>query len=556
MLTYLIIKNYTVAEHVELELQTDMTAITGETGAGKSIMIDALELCLGGRSDTKAIRANNKQFEIIAHFSLSQLPQVQVWLENNDLSSDNECIVRRVVKQDGRSLSTINGSSVPLQLTRHLASLLVAIHGQHEHQLLLKRETHREIIDSYAKHQKLLNQVQQHYQQWHTVFSKIEKILAQDSDQTRIDFISYQLRELQELQLGSGELQKLEQEHKLLANSDSLIEIYQQVSTILDGGASPSVSNNLQQALQLLNSLQDTQPRLKTSIELLNVALINAEEANQEIKGYLDNVNMEPQRLQELELRLQKIYEIARKHRIKPQTLLIQQQQLEDELTQLTERDAVLQELTTQLQAAADSYSKLAKQLSTSRSKTAKQLGTKVSRSIRKLGMPHAELQVKLISIDSTQPQANGMEHIEFYVITNPGATPQPLKKVASGGELSRISLAIQVIASQALTIPTLLFDEVDVGIGGATAETVGELLRQLGENRQVICVTHQAQVAAQATQHLHVNKRTKNNSTHTTVDLLAQPARVSEIARMIGGHKITKQTLAHAAEMLETIDN
>lgn len=554
MLKFMSIHNYTVTEHVELELQDGMTVITGETGAGKSIMIDALALCLGARADSSAIRVGCEQMDITVNFEISKNSFVQGWLNDNELSSENECILRRVVKQDGRSLSMINGRSVPLQLTRQLAEFLVTIHGQHEQHTLFKRDTHRTIVDNYANHQHLLEAMQQHYYSWKKTQNEIEHLTTQVHDQTRVDFLSFQLQELNDLHLEDGELPSIEQEHRQLMHADTILEQCQSALDLIRESEEQNITKQLHQSLQLLEKLIPLNASIKATHELLNGALINCQEAATEIQQYLSKVDNNPQRLNELEQRLQNIYNIARKHRIKAQEIPQQRAQLEQELLQLTERDALLEKLRKTLSQQAETYFQAAQKLSASRQKAIKKLSKEITDSVRPLGMPQANFEIHAQPLENLIPQLNGMETLEFYVATNPGIPSQPLKKVVSGGELSRISLAIQVITAQNHATPTLLFDEVDVGIGGATAEIVGKLLRKLAEHHQVICVTHQAQVAAQGHQHLRVEKRVENNISASFVRQLALDEKIEEIARMIGGQNITARTRAHAKELVSLV--
>jgi DNA repair protein RecN (Recombination protein N) len=551
MLTYISISNYTIAEHIELELQRGMTAITGETGAGKSLMIDALEYCLGARADTNAIRIGSHQLEIIAHFDISKHPKIQTWLEEHQLASDGECLLRRIVKNDGRSLNSINGVTVPLQITRQLSHHLVTIHGQHEHQLLLKRDTHRAIVDAHANADQILASVHQAYQDWYATQEKIEALSAKESAESRIEFLQFQLHELQQLNLHEGELEKLEQEHRQLTHSETLINHCHQAIHLLKENEQVSISGQLHQALKLLAPMQSLHTQMQSAHELLTTALIHSEEALDALNMCLRSFNTEPQRLNDLETRLQLIYDIARKHRVKTYDIPKHRLALEQELVQLTERDRILDEWREKLNELAKYYFTQAKALTELRLKTARKLSKQLTDSVHQLGMPNASCHIEIQTQSPREPHPQGMETLEIFIVTNPGATPMPLKKIASGGELSRISLALQVIAAKTLATPILLFDEVDVGIGGATAATVGQLLHQLGKEHQVICVTHQPQVAAQGNHHLRVEKEVINQTTSSTVRKLNQQERIEEIARMLGGHKITEQTRAHAEEML-----
>ena len=555
MLKHIQIQNFTIIENISLELHAPgMTVLTGETGAGKSILIDALALVLGGRGDNKVIRHGSQKCDITAIFDIHAIPQAKSWLRQQELNTDeHECLLRRTISQEGPSRGYINGQPVPLQLLRELGDLLVDIHGQHEHQSLLKRDMQRQLLDDYAGHSDLVHKVQMTYQQWCATQQELLTLQTRIKDQAaRSDFLRFQVQELSQLNLTVDELAKLDKEHKQLANMDETIEHCQRALIALEEQDNPSALSLLKQAQIVLSSLKQKDNILSSSIELLDSSIIQVQEVLTELNRYLTRLELNPERLKEIEQRIAEIHVIARKHRLNPAELPPLLLQMTAELDQLDNSDSYLKSLSETVTALEADYFKVATQLSLSRKKTAKKLSQLVQASMQQLGMPGGRFDISLEPNKEDKLSASGLERIDFMVSANPGQPLQFLAKIASGGELSRISLAIQVITAQSNVTPTLIFDEVDVGIGGGTAAIVGQLLRQLGQNAQVLCVTHLPQVAAQGQQHFQVLKSTENNQTHTQIRLLTGDEKVQEIARMLGGVKITAQTLAHAREMLE----
>jgi len=553
MLTQLSIRNFAIVDSLDLELDNGMTVVSGETGAGKSIMLDALALALGDRADSGAVRQGADRTEINAVFSLTGCPEAQRWLEEQELHEGEECMLRRVINADGRSRCYINGSPSPAGTVKQLGELLVAIHGQHEHQRLLKKEYHRNLLDNYAALNPLTQQVKQVFQDWQQLASRLQQLTEQnDEQQARLQLLRYQVEELEQLSLTEGEIEQLEQEQKLLENAGDIQHHSHQVLQLVADNDEVNCLQLLNQSLQLISKMDSQHPALQQASEMLNGALIQAEEASTEIRHFLDQVEIDPERQQEVEERLGTVYEIARKHRIKPEALLAQHQSLAEELDSLQGGDASIESLTARVADAEAAYQVLAEDLSQKRATAAQELGKRVGEQLHLLGMPAAQLNVALNLLK--HPAATGLEEIELMIITNAGQPAKPLAKIASGGELSRISLAIQVITAQTSSTPTLIFDEVDVGIGGGVAEVVGRLLRQLGTQSQVMCVTHQPQVAAQGHQHLFVSKKSEQSQTSTDIQSLEQEYRVQEIARMLGGIDITATSLQHAREMLNSL--
>lgn len=554
MLTQIHIENFTIITRLELDLQSGMTVLTGETGAGKSILVDALVLVLGGRADSKLIRHGCDRCDITAVFDVGNIPLAQQWLVDHQFDAQEDCFLRRTLTRDGKSRSTINGQPAPLQLLRELGVLLVNIHGQHEHQTLVKRDEQRALLDAYGGHTALVAEVAALYTDWRASQDKYEALQALANNQdARTELLHYQVRELDALALGDGELIELEKEHKQLANADHVLAACQlalQLTVDQEEGCVLTLLNNAQAALETVKEVDE---RVVNGAALLNTAIIQVDEAVSELRHYVDHVEQNPERLAEVEQRLQTIYDVARKHKISPAQILDLHRQLADELQQFATHEEKLQQLAHHIDDLAKKYRKIAQQLSKKRTKAAEQLAKQVTESMQELGMVGGQLAIHLDPHPEEKFSAHGLEKVEFHVSANPGQPLQPLQKVASGGELSRISLAIQVITAQGDATPTLVFDEVDVGIGGGTAAIVGRLLKTLGDTAQVLCVTHLPQVAAQAHHHCQVGKSVIDHVTHTQVRPLSHPEKVQEVARMLGGLKITEQTLAHARELLET---
>lgn len=556
MLIHLSISNFAIVDTLELDIPSGMTVITGETGAGKSIMLDALGLALGDRAEVDMVRAGADKAEVIATFDIQHLADAQKWLADHDLLIGNECIFRRVVTREGRSRGYINGTPSTLQQLRILGDMLIDIHSQHEHQSLLKKDTHRKLLDAFAETSALNENVNQIYQRWKQCNTKLN-ILSQQHDEVadKVQLLSYQVHELQLLDLNEGEVETLEQEQKVLANAESSMHYCQQALTLCSDSDNSSILHHLNITQHALNKIQPDNPFINDALQLLASAQIQVEEAVAELNRFTDHFDADPERLQEIEQRLSAIYDLARKHRVSPEELYMKQQTLEKSLQALESSDDSLEALTHEITQLEKDYVSKAKKLSKHREKSAKTLSQTVSEQIQQIGMPNGYFQVQLTHLPTQTPEPFGMEDIEFLVSTNPGQPAKPLQKVASGGELSRISLAIQVIAAQLSTTPTLVFDEVDVGISGGVAETVGQLLRKIGSKGQVLCVTHLPQVASQGHQHFFVHKQVKADSTQTNITTLNPEEKVTEIARLLGGLNITEHTLAHAKEMITAVE-
>ncbi len=554
MLTALTIKNFTLVQALEIDFSNGMTAITGETGAGKSLILGALGLALGDRADTATIRRDTDRAEISALFDITGLSAASQWLEANDFEClDEECLLRRIVTREGRSRGSINGQPATMQQLRELGEMLIDIHSQHEHQSLLRKNTHRLLLDSYAGSTELAEEVKRRYRQWQQLAQRIEQLASKsDALAARRDLLQLQVEELNQLELKENELAELEQEQKLLANAETILQSSQAVVDLCSQGESFNLVSGLNKTLQLLETMPEKPAALEEATKLLDGARIDVEEASREIEHYLSNFEGDPQRLIFIEERLSAIYQLARKHRVNPELLPDKHRELEIELGQLTDGEENIDSLQTQLGELAADYRQRAEALSQHRQTAAEAMSEAINRHLQSLAMEGATLQVALTPLPAGELSPNGLETIELLMTTNPGEPPRPLSKIASGGELSRTSLAIQVVAAQKTTTPTLVFDEVDVGIGGATADVVGRMLRQLGESGQVICVTHQPQVAASGHQHFRASKQIQAERTESMLEQLSSQQRVDEIARMLGSAEVTELTRKHAEEMID----
>lgn len=555
MLTYLSIRNFTLVEQLALDVDLGMTAITGETGTGKSIVLEALALALGGRASGDCVRTGADKADICAHFSLSALPQLQQWLVTHEWAESgdeaSECLLRRVITREGRSRSYINGQVVTLQQLRRLSGQLVVIHSQHAHQSLLKKEVHRQLLDQYGRHCDLADKVRENYRQWQRAQQQLTQLQENtEAIDARYQLLRYQVEELRALGLTDGEVTTLEEERQRLADGEKIQQHSHQLRDICDGD-DHCLRSLLNHALQLLMDCPALDQPMKNAQQLLGDALIHVEEAVDEIRESIDTVELNPERLQQVEERLSALYDIARKHRASPDKLVHLQQQLSAELAAISDGDNQLKHLREQSRQAEADYRRSAIALSKRRQSVATRLAANVNKYLQQLGMNNACLVVQLpVLPDSGSSQ--GLEEVVLLISTNPEQAPRPLAKVVSGGELSRISLAIQVATTETSTIPTLIFDEVDVGVGGATADIIGNTLAALGRHCQVLCVTHLAQVASKADHHWHVSKQVKSKATQTMIETLQAQSKIEEIARMISGSELTDQSLAHARQMLE----
>lgn len=556
MLNQLTVQHFAIVQFLELEFNSGMTTITGETGAGKSIAIDALGLCLGDRADANMVRLGEDKAEVCARFTLGDTPKAQKWLQDNDLdnsqSDDHECYLRRVITKEGRSRAYINGTPVPLSQLKSLGQLLVNIHGQHAHQSLLKNDIQLSIIDEYAAHHSLLQKVKDSYQGWFFLNKqRKQQQLNQQEKQARKQLLEYQIEELDAFALAENEFQEIEQEHKRLANSGVLLETCEISLNQLSEGEEVDSLTLLRKSVSSLEGQLENDQSLENVITSLQEAIIQIEEASYELRQFSDNLELDPQHFSQLENRMSEALALARKHHVQPELLTAFHEKLSKEYKQLSNNETELEQLSIDLQKAEQDYFQYANKLSKSRLRYSKELSKKITSSIHQLNMQEGLFHIALSGSEKQTLSPLGFDEIDFQVTANAGQPLQALGKVASGGELSRISLAIQVIISQRVATPTLIFDEVDVGISGATASIVGKLLRSLGEHSQLFCVTHLPQVAGNGHQQMLVNKHSDGKKTHTNMIKLNQKDRLTELARLLAGDNITKHTLANAQELL-----
>ncbi|MCF4176630.1 DNA repair protein RecN [Vibrio sp. McD22-P3] len=551
MLSHLSVNNFAIVKSLQLELSTGMTTITGETGAGKSIAIDALGLCLGGRAEAGAVRAGEDKTEVTAAFVIENNQQATRWLEDNDLFDGTECILRRTITKEGRSRAFINGSPVPLSQLKSLGQLLINIHGQHAHHQLMKGDYQLSLLDQYAGHTNLLQQVRNKYQAWRSADIALSQLKENSANNlAQLQLLEYQIKELNELAIGEQEFPELEQEHKRLSNSGELAITCQQAIDIIYEGEEVNALGMLQTVSSKLVQLADLDTELTALPNMIEEAMIQLEEANTELRSYLDKIDVDPERMAYVEERFSKIMSLARKHHVMPEELYQHHQDLLGQIEALDCSDEKLAAMEEEVSAHFDAYVRSCEKLSKSRGRYAKELNKLISQSMHELSMEKAKFAIT-VDFQQEHPSPTGMDNVVFVVSTNPGQPMQPIAKVASGGELSRISLAIQVITAQKVDTPSLIFDEVDVGISGPTAAVVGKMLRKLGESTQVLCVTHLPQVAGHGHQQLFVTKTTKANKTETSMLTLNEQQRISELARLLGGSQITDSTLANAKELL-----
>jgi DNA repair protein RecN (Recombination protein N) len=549
VLLALSIRDFAVVDRLDLEFEPGFTTLTGETGAGKSILIDALALALGERADATVVRAGCERAEVTAEFAVERHPEVQRWLADRALDGDaGRLLLRRIVERGGRSRAFINGTSATVQQLGEASAWLVDIHGQHAHQSLVRPAAQRELLDAHAGLAPLAGEVATTFREWQRLASARAKSETDTAAQAaERDALAWQVDELAKLGLKPGEWDAVQAEQTRLAHAAGLLEGAQAALEALSESEG-SAASALAAAAARLRTLQGYDAALGEPVALLEGAEVQLGEAVHALRRYADRLELDPARLAEVERRVEAIHSTARKFKVGPEALLELAERLKSRLAEL-EVAADLDALRAQEDAAKSRYAALASRLSADRREAATKLARQVTVEMKALAMTGGRFEVALRAIDGGSAQGN--EAVELLVSTNPGLAAQPLAKVASGGELSRISLAIQVITSKAAAVPTLIFDEVDAGIGGAVAEVVGRNLRSLGARRQILCVTHLPQVAAQAEHQWSVAKTTANGVTRSRVSVLDETARVEEIARMLGGVEITATTRRHAAEML-----
>lgn len=551
MLIQIHIRDLATIEELQISLENGCTMITGETGAGKSVFIEAIELALGARASQNLVRQGKEKADISLSFDVTNFPKVNARLRELDLQQDAECIIRRVISNDGRSRSYINGSPQPLQLVKEFGELLFHLHGQHQQQVLLSSETQREMLDRYANHLSLANQVKAHAEHWRTLDAQIKLLRSKTEERsTRSDYLKFQLDELHQLKLREGEWKELEAEHHRLTHSEELMRNLQHVLQLLSQDESQNVLAALNETRKILEAIASVEPKSKDWVNTLNSALIQVSDLESELSNYLENTELDPEKLQQVEERVSQIFNLSRKHKIAPQELCVFQQKLETEFNTLNSSDEDIQHLEAQQKLIEKQYCDAAVKLSEGRQNAAVKLEKEITATIRSLSLPHGQFKIAL-EIENSPLNIHGNERINFLIKTNPDQNLQSLAKVISGGELSRLSLAAHLALANRTNIPTLIFDEVDTGLSGATAEKIGKLLRKLGDTYQVFCISHQPQVAANGHHQMLVEKIFVGKSTHTRLRILDKEERTKEIARMLGGEKITEKTLEHAREVL-----
>lgn len=552
MLMNLQVRDFAIVEKIEIEFDSGMTVLTGETGAGKSILVDALGLVLGERGSAQLVRDGAKRAEFSAEFDVTQLTAAQDWLSEQSLDVDDDCLLRRIINADGRSRAFINGNAVPLSQLKTLGELLLDIHGQHFHQSLARRPVQRDLLDHFGGLLDQRAEVAIQFSTWTAVAERLKALLDADADRaSRLDLLTFQLQELESLSLETGEFEALNVERQKLQNSGRLADgVTLALNALIDSDAA-NANSLIAEAARSVTTLADYDPSLAPLIEMLNSASIQVSEATESLRRYGDDIDMDPARRDWVEERLDAIQAIARKHRVAANEVPALEARLREEYDELKNSEERGRELETQAASMKTAFLAQATALSKARAKAAKSFSAAVTEAMSGLGMPGGKFEVSLSRGDDESARPWGIDDIEFLISANPGQKPQPLAKIASGGELSRMSLSIQVIASDGSAIPTMVFDEVDSGVGGGVAEMVGRRLQEIGENRQVLCVTHLPQVASLADQHFRISKVSDGKSTRTGLQVLGKDERVEELARMLGGVEITTKTLEHAAEML-----
>ena len=557
MLCQLTVIDFAIVKRVDLEFRTGMTVLTGETGAGKSVLIDALSLAVGERATTTNIRPGAERADVSAVFEIGAVEEVRAWLLGHHLDdAEDECILRRTISLDGRSRAFINGRPVPVNTLRELGDRLVDIHGQHLHQSLLRGGTQRQLLDDFAEHRDQVQTVRTHYEAWSVAKNELDSLSGPRGDrEARLELLRYQANELEDLDLQNGEVESLSEEQRRLAHINELMTLGGTALERLDGDSGSAVVLNLQECLRDIGDMRRNNPDLDGVLSLLGEAMIQIGEAVTNLRNQVDSFEPDPQRLQIVDQRLSTTLDLARKHQVPAEKLPEVMRQLDTDMAKLANSEARIEELKTTLQQELIQYRGATASLHRSRRKAAVRLSEQVTSHLSLIGMSGCEFSVVVKQNPEGEPRASGTDKIEFEVSTNPGQPALALSRIASGGELSRISLALQLVTVEGTGVPSVIFDEVDAGIGGAVAEVVGQQMRELGSRRQVLCVTHLAQVASQAHHHVQVAKQGGAETVDARFETLKGESRIEEVARMIGGVDITSQTLAYAREMLEHAD-
>lgn len=552
MLSHLTLKDFAVVSRAELAFGPGMTVVSGETGAGKSLLVDALLWLTGARADAGIVRFGAERAELTAEFDLADAPDAADWLRDQALDEDDQCQIRRIIKADGGSRAWINGRPATLSQLADLGERLVEIHGQHEHQALLERGHQLALLDAFGRHADELAAVRAASEHWSALERERAQLTGNADVGERIEWLQRQLSELDDERLEPSDIDELLAAHRRQSHAAGLIQGCAQALAELAGDEGASLRRRLRQLQSELGRLGENEPRLAEVQVLLDSASIQIDEAASCLERIHDDFDLDPARLQQLDDRLSRLHDLARRQRVPLDGLAERREQLRAELDSLLGASERLERIDQDLGAARDHWHSVAESLTQARQRAATALSNDVSGLMAELGMAGGVFTVQIDAQPADKPSPLGAERVEFLVSANPGQPPRPLRKTASGGELARISLAIEVAALGLDAVPSMVFDEVDTGIGGAVAEVVGQKLRALGKTRQVLCVTHLPQVAAQGHQHFRVSKAVEGDATHSAVVGLDAAARVEELARMLGGIEITHETRANARQMLE----
>ncbi len=549
VLKALSIRDLAIVRGVDVELEPGLTVITGETGAGKSILVDAVGLSLGDRADSGSVRSGAERASVSAVFDLAARPDLIALLDAQGIDAREECVLRRVVGADGRSRAFCNDAPVSVQFLKALGARLVDIHGQHAHHSLLERPVQRELLDEFGSLGGLTATVGRLFREWQHGLRKLADLRGGHHDAgSRIEFIRFQLDELSGLPLAAAELEGLEAAHRRAANAEKLrAGVASMAQRVFE--SERSARGAVAHAAHLARELAGVDAGLNATAELLEQASINLDEAERELEHYSSRLGADSDDLARVERALDAVHDVARKHRCLPGELGAVRARLDEELSTLLNHEVLEREYGAECAAAEQAYRREATRLSEARAAAAERLATAVMQYLHELSLPHARFGVEMSP--SAQAGEHGLDDMEFVVTTNPDLPPRALRKVASGGELSRISLALQVAAAGVSGVPVVVYDEVDTGVGGRVAAVLARLLRAIAAHRQVLCITHLPQVAAAGDRHLMIGKAVTDGVTATTVRYLGAAERVDEIARMLGGEQITKKTLAHARELL-----
>jgi len=552
MLTSLQVRDFAIVDQINVEFDPGMTVLTGETGAGKSILVDAVALVLGERGSSQLVRSGAARAEFSAEFEISALPDVRAWLDENALDQDGECLLRRVINADGRSRAFINGNTVTMQQLKSLGELLLDIHGQHFHQSLGRRPVQRDLLDFFGELLEKRRATETAFEQWRSLQQRLETLLTANADRaSRLDLLEFQLQELDALDVKQNEAADLLIERQKLRNSGALADGIAAALASLSDNDTGNANSFLAEANRSVAALVEFDDSLGAILELLESASIQVTEASDALHRYGESIDMDPTRRDWVEERLDALQSVARKHRTTPGELLELCNKLRVEHDEFSHAEERGKELESRVSTAHTAFNKLARSLSTDRKVAAVKFSAAVTEAMSGLGMPGGVFKIQLSRLADGDAKPWGIDEIDFLISANPGQALLPLSRVASGGELSRMSLAVQVIASDGSAIPTMVFDEVDSGVGGRVAEMVGHRLRELSTRRQVLCVTHLPQVASLADQHFRISKVSDGKATRTGVHGLNKEERIQELARMLGGVEITQKTVEHAAEML-----